>query len=157
LSTTAFEVQPLTPSNANERSLDGYEVLLRSKYALEMRKVRVRIDVARFSVDIPSYTWPRVRFMTYGELGLEECLQRLALSAEDLCRVLRTSVPSSRAMEIDWVDDFGEEVDGMSLQMRVNVLVPFTTLAGFNVRLRRLVISEKVRREVMVMIKRILR
>jgi hypothetical protein len=66
LSTTAFEVQPLTTSNANKRSLDGYEALLMSKYALEMRELRVRIDVARFSVDIPSYTWSRLKFMTWG-------------------------------------------------------------------------------------------
>jgi hypothetical protein len=105
-----------------------------------MRKLRVRIDVARFSVDIPSYTWPRVKFMTYGELGLKKCLQRLALLAEDLCRVLRTSLPSSRVVEIDWVDDFVEAVDGTSLQRRANVSVPFTALAGADVRLRKLFI-----------------
>jgi hypothetical protein len=157
LSTTAFEVQPLTPSNANERSLDGYEAHFMSKYALEMRKLRVRIDVARFGVDIPSYTWPRVKFMTYGELGLGECLQRLALLEEDLCRVLRTSVPDLRVVEIDWVDDFVEAVDGTSLQRRANVLVPFTALAGADVRLRKLVIRERGRREVMAMTKQILR
>jgi hypothetical protein len=157
LSTTAFEVQPLTTSNANKRSLDGYEALLMSKYALEIRKLRVRIDVARFSVDIPSYTWSRLKFMTYGELGLEECLQRLALLAEDLCRVLRTSVPSSRVVEIGWVDVFVEAVDGTSLQRRTNVLVLFTALAGAYVRLRKLFIPERGRREVMAMMKQILR
>jgi hypothetical protein len=70
---------------------------------------------------------------------------------------LRTSVPSSRVVEIDWVDGFVEAVDGTSLQRRTNVLVPFTALAGAYVRLRKLFIPERGRREVMAMMKQILR
>jgi hypothetical protein len=154
-STTAFEVQPLTPNNANEWSTGGYEALERSRYAREMRKVRVKIDVARFSVG-RQYLWPRTRGVAFEEIELEECLQRLVPLAEELCRVLRASAPRLRVVEMDWTDDFGNEVEAASLQMRANVLVPFTSLDGVNVRMRKLVVSERGRGEIMTTVGQVL-
>jgi hypothetical protein len=153
-STTAFEVQSIT-SDAHECSFDADEALSTPKHALKMRKVCVRIDVVRFSVG-KEYMWPRDRGTTFEEIGLEQCLQRLLVLAEDLRIVLRTSVPSLRVVEIDWADDFSEAVDATSLQMRANVSVPFTSLGGINVQVRSLLIAKKGRREVMTMVRQVL-
>jgi hypothetical protein len=116
--------------------LDEYEALTKSKYAQEMRTVRVRIDITRFSMS-RQYLWPRVRGITFEEIGLEACIQKLVPSAEKLCKALKTCAPSSKVVEIDWVDDFGEAVHGTSLQMRASVLVLFTSLEGAKCQLGR--------------------
>jgi hypothetical protein len=154
-STSAFEVQPLTPNDANTWSAGGYEALATSRYAQEMRKVRVRIDVARFSVG-RQYLWPRLRGVTFEEVGLEECLKRLVSLAEELCKVLRASTPRLRIVEIDWKDDFGEEVNEAILKTRAGVLEPFTSLYGVNVRMRKLVASGRGRRNIMAMVGQVL-
>jgi hypothetical protein len=154
-STTAFEVQPLTPNDANTWSAGGYEALATSRYAQEMRKVRVRIDVARFSVG-RQYLWPRLRGVTFEEVRLEECLKRLVSLAEELCKVLRASAPRLRIVEIDWKDDFGEEVNEAILKMRAGVLEPFTSLYEVNVRMRKLVASGRGRRNIMAMVGQVL-
>jgi hypothetical protein len=154
-STTAFEVQPLTPNDKSAWSVGGYEALATSRYAREMQKVRVRIDVARFSVG-RQYLWPRIRGIAFEEIKLEECLQKLVPLTEELCRVLRASALRLRVVEIDWTDDFGDEVEGMSLQMRANVLESFTLLDKVKIRLRKLVVSGRGREEIMTMVGQVL-
>jgi hypothetical protein len=154
-STTAFELQPLTPNNANIWLAGGYETLAISNFSLDMRKVHVRIDVAWFSMG-REYVWPSARGITFQEIEIEECLRRLLLLTKNLCMVLGTSVPSLTVVEIDWVDDFLGAVDATSLQTRAKVLISFKSLVGVNIRLRKLVIEKKGRQEVMTMIRQVL-
>jgi hypothetical protein len=154
-STTAFEVQPLTPNNANEWSISGYETLATSNYALQIQKVRVRIDVARFSMG-REYMWPRVRGITFREIEVGECLQRLVLLAENLSIVLGTSMPNLRVVEIDWVDEFADVVDESSLQLRATVLAPFTSMSGISARLRKLQAPESGKKAIQSLVRQTL-
>jgi hypothetical protein len=79
------------------------------------------------------------------------------LKARELCDVLMTCVPELRIVEIDWVDDFPDAVREIELQMRAKVLLPFIELEGMQIRVRELVISDKGRAVVKMMINRALR
>lgn len=154
-STTEFEVQPLTPSDASRRE---HGLLEESPYAKDIRRVRVRIDVARMSVgtEVSYYGGRRVDACAFEEMELKTCVGRLTTAAEGVCEMLNSSLPMLRVVEIDWIDDFGEEVSGDDLQSRANVLVPFTSLYRARVRLRRLQMPASGREEVMAMLKRII-
>ena len=160
--TTAFEVQPLSPNDAcwrlDQSLTPTYEALASSKYAKEMRKVRVRIDVARFSKGRECKRFERVnaQVCAFWEIGLEVCAQTLVPLAEELCAVLEMNAPNLGVVEIEWVDDFPEAVEGADQQARANVLVPFTSLPGVKVRIGKLVMAGKGRGEVMTMMKQVL-
>lgn len=154
-STTEFEVQPLTPSDAWRRDYGLLNIL---PYARKIRKVRVRINVARFSMGtrvVFSYGH-RVDAVAFEELELKTCCGRLSSAAEDLCGVLQSSLPMLTVVEMEWVDDFDEQVDGDDLQSRANVLVPFTSLHGTQVRVRRVQMPGAGRAEVTRMMRQVL-
>jgi hypothetical protein len=172
LSTTAFEVQPLTPNHeswnsdyhTHKRSQSAYSALARSAYAPFIRKMRVRIDMSKFRQGRQVTPSRRVRFgdynhtvSTFDEIGLEVCTEMVVLKARELCDVLMTCVPELRIVEIDWVDDFPDAVREIELQMRAKVLLPFIELEGMQIRVRELVISDKGRAVVKMMINRALR
>jgi hypothetical protein len=157
--TTAFEVQPLTPNDAcwrlDQSLKPTYQALATSKYAKKMKKVCVRIDVTRFSKSRQCKRFERVNapVCIFEEIGLELCVQRLLSQAENLCDILRTSVPRLRVLEIEWKDEFGEKMEWADLRMRADILTPFTSLADVNVRMGNLAMPEMRRREFMKMVK----
>jgi hypothetical protein len=164
LSTTAFEVQPLTPNHeswnsdyhTHKRSRSAYSALARSVYVPFIRKMRVRIDMSRFMQG--RQVTPSRRYMfgdynhtvsTFDEIDVEVCAEMVALKARELCDVLMTCVPELRIVEIDWVDDFPEAPGERQLHQRAGILLPFTGFEGVRVRVRRLVMSEKGKRQVL--------
>jgi hypothetical protein len=166
LSTAAFEVQPLTPSHESwnseyhphKYSKSSYNALADSVYAPFIRKVRVRIDMSRFIQGrqmIPSarllYADYKHTVSTFDEIGFEVCAEMVALKARELCDALMTCAPELRVVEIDWVDDFPEALGERESNQRAGVLLPFTKFEGVRVRVRRLVMSEKGRRQVLKM------
>ncbi|KAH8717000.1 hypothetical protein GQ44DRAFT_713043 [Phaeosphaeriaceae sp. PMI808] len=153
---TVFEVQPLSPNDTCWR-LDmsmkpTYEALAKSKYAADMRKVRVRIDVARICGTRKSKRFADVhtQVCTFTEIELDECVGKLVPLAKSLCNALKKSAPRLKVVEIEWVDDFGstsrgfsEEATERDLQARAKVLAPFTSLCGVKVRFKRLIMAEE--------------
>jgi hypothetical protein len=171
LSTSAFEVQPLTPNhkswnpdwNRITGSQSTYGALAQSELAPLMRKVRVRIDMSRFrqrrqavaaewlSPD-NEFTWCK-----FDETCLEKCTNTVAARARELCEVLRTRVEGLRVVEIHWIDDYPDDVGESELEMRARVLLPFTELEGVQIRVRKLVMSEVGRIKVQSMLNQTLR
>lgn len=98
----------------------------------------------------------RVDAVAFEELELKTCCGRLSSAAEDLCGVLQSSLPMLTVVEMEWVDDFDEQVDGDDLQSRANVLVPFTSLHGTQVRVRRVQMPGAGRAEVTRMMRQVL-
>jgi hypothetical protein len=113
------------------------------------------IDVTRFSKSRQCKRFERVNapVCIFEEIGLEVCVQRLLSQAENLCDILRTSVPRLRVLEIEWKDEFGEKMEWADLRMRADILTPFTSLADVNVRMGNLAMPEMRRREFMKMVK----
>jgi hypothetical protein len=123
-----------------------YKAITQSKYVEEMRRVRVRIDIVR-STRPENYWW---HAKTY---DLATCTGRILGWAEELCGLLETTVLQLKFVEIEWVDEFGEQVEARDLELRRNVLMPFTSLNGVNVRITRLIMPEEGAKEVMAMIR----
>ena len=162
LSTTAFEVQPLTPNDTSWR-LDyslapTYQALAESRYAPFMRKVLVRVDVARFCMSRKSKRFPRAtsQVCTFREIELGESVEKLTMLAEELCRVVKKSVPKSKVVEIHWIDDFPKAVAEHDLQLKKRILRPFLDLKGVRVRVGKLVMAEEGRLVVQAMAKKVL-
>ncbi|KAF2826504.1 hypothetical protein CC86DRAFT_31294 [Ophiobolus disseminans] len=161
-SRTAFEVQPLTPNDAcwrlDQSSESTYEALAMSNHIKHIRKLRVRIDVVRFSAGRQSGRFERVesQVCTFQEIGLDVCLQMLQPLAEGLCKALGKHAPSLRVVEIVWMDDFPEDMNDMNLQSRARVLVPFTSLEA-QVRIHKLVVMDHARGAMATMISEVLR
>lgn len=162
LSTTAFEVQPLTPNDASWR-LDNslqptYDALAKSPSAAIMRKVLVRIDISRFMMGRESkrFEYTNAQICTFDEVSLEACTEMLVLLAEKLCGVLRKSAPNLKVVEVHWIDDFLEATEPADLEMRARVLIPFTKLSGVRIRLGKSVMSETARTAVMGVMNRAL-
>ncbi|KAH7073587.1 hypothetical protein BKA63DRAFT_514405 [Paraphoma chrysanthemicola] len=157
LSTASFEVQPLTPNEAcwrlDQSMTSTYEAIAKSKYAKCMRKVRVRIDVSRFSMGRQCKRFERsnAQVCTFDEIRLYECVQRLQPLAQQLCKALKESAPGLRVIELYWNDAFGSEVESDDLQSRTRVLAPFVKLHGVDIQICRLVIAPEGRRSVLGM------
>ncbi|OAL55267.1 hypothetical protein IQ07DRAFT_582778 [Pyrenochaeta sp. DS3sAY3a] len=163
LSTAAFEVQPLTPNDTSWR-LDTsiqptYEALADCAYASLMRKVRVRIDLSSLMASRQSKRFPQInaQICTFDEISLEVCSELVASLAEKLCEALRTNIPNLKAVEIHWVDDFPEAIEDEDLQMRANVLAPFARLPGVRVKIAKLVVAERRRMMMTMLLNQVLR
>jgi hypothetical protein len=162
-SITTFEVHPLTPNvtswtpNHHIGALFSYDTLAQSAYVPLIRKMRVRIDVSRFIQGRKFQRSPHWRgyseICTFDETDLEHCTAILYMRARELCKVLRVSAQNLKVVEIDWVDDYPEQVGTCDLELRSEVLEPFADLEGMQIRVRKLVIAEKGRIEVLNMVK----
>ncbi|KAF2033411.1 hypothetical protein EK21DRAFT_86220 [Setomelanomma holmii] len=156
-STTAFEVQPLTPNDACwrlDQSLQPtYEAIAKSNFATRLRKMRVRIHIARFAMGRQCKRFEHVnaQVCTFEEIGLAECVERLTPLAEELSKVLKETAATLRVVEVTWVDDFADDIGEDDLQLRAKVLEPYTTLEGVRVRLFKTAIAEQGRGAVMMM------
>ncbi|CAO2648294.1 Nn.00g075610.m01.CDS01 [Neocucurbitaria sp. VM-36] len=163
LSTTTFEVQPLTPNDVSWRLDKGkegtYEALAKSAYASMMKKVLVRIDVSRFMMGRKSQQMniAAAQVCTFDEIDLAVCTEIVATRAGELCDTLRVSIPNVKAVEIHWIDEFPETIEERGLQLRERVLLPFIRLPGVRVRIRKLVMADKGRTPVNMMMSRVLR
>jgi hypothetical protein len=69
--------------------------------------------------------------------------------------VLKQCVRDLRVVEIHWIDEFAGEVDNTNRRLRTQVLQPFTRLAGVTVRIGRLIVAERGRVVVGIMLKEI--
>jgi hypothetical protein len=127
-----------------------------------MRKVRVRIDMSRFRQrqQAVAARWlsPDNRFTCckFDETCLETCAVTVAARARELCEVLRTRVSVLRLVGINWVDDYSDAVGESELEIRAKVLLPFAELEGVQIRVRKLVMSDRGRAEMMSVINRTL-
>ncbi|KAH7089844.1 hypothetical protein FB567DRAFT_521672 [Paraphoma chrysanthemicola] len=157
LSTASFEVQPLTPNEAcwrlDQNMTATYEAIAKSKYAKWMRKVRIRIDVSRFSMGRRCKRFERsnAQVCTFDEIRLFECVQRLQPLAKQLCEALKESAPGLKVVELHWNDDFGSEVESEDLKSRAKILAPFVTLDGVETQICKLIIASEGRRIVLGM------
>jgi hypothetical protein len=148
-STTIFEVWPMTPNFPPSCLGRGYEALAESKYVKEMRKLYIRIDLVRSAR--PENDWlPAATF------SLSTCTSRVRHYARQLCETLETAAPTLKSVEIDWIDEFGEQVEASDLELRQNVIELFASLTGVKVRMRRLVMSDEGREEVTAIMRRVL-
>ena len=159
-STTAFEVQPLTPNDACwrlDQSLEPTcEALVLSNHLEHVRKLRVRVVVARFSMVRQSMRSRRAntQVCTISEIGLEVCVQRLVALAERLDEVFKGNARSLKVVEIEWLDDSPGDVNKTDLRVRRNSLKPFTSL-GVQVQIKKLVLAEKGRQRVMGILRQV--
>lgn len=157
LSTTAFEVQPLTPNDASWRldySLQPtYDALAKSVYASMARKVLVRIDISRFIMgrQTKRFVNTNSQICTFDDVNLGVCTEIVTSLADKLCDALRKRVPKLKVVVIHWVDEFPEAIEETDLQMRANVLIPFTELAGVRIRVGKMIVAERARAAVMGM------
>ncbi|KAF2796617.1 hypothetical protein K505DRAFT_323136 [Melanomma pulvis-pyrius CBS 109.77] len=152
---SVFEVAPLTP-HVDEWSFDPlYEALLSSSRLSRVRKLRVRVDLARLRIrPTPSNYMPPYRYFVnleaergpvrFEEIGVLECVQRVRAAAENLVRVLREGAGALNVLVLDWKDDFDadEEVDW---ELKRSVLKPFGRLDDVRVMIGNVVVRESGR------------
>jgi len=134
-----------------------YEALVMSNHLYHVRNLRVRVDVARFSMGRQFMHFQRVntQVCTFSEMGLKVCVQRLVPLAEGLCEVSKLGATRLKVVEIEWVDDFPDDVREVDLRVRKNVLKPFASLE-VQVRIKKLVMTEKGRQRLMTMMAQVL-
>lgn len=135
-SRTAFEVGPLTPHDDIWRIDPSYGRLQHSSQLANIRKLRVRVDVARMQMG--SY----LGGVVFKEIGIEDCISRVQPLAELLVRVLRKGANSLSVIIIDWKDDFP---DDMNWQLKASILFPFGSLEGVQIFLGKLTIADSGR------------
>lgn len=152
---SVFEVAPLTP-HADEWSFDPlYQALLSSSRLSKVRKLRVRVDLARLKIQptpsnyMPPYTYflnleaerGPVRFE---EIGVAECVKRVRGVAENLVRVLREGAGALEVLVLDWKDDFDVDDEG-SWEVKRGVLEPFGRLEDVRLIIGNVVVRESGR------------
>jgi hypothetical protein len=170
VSTTTFEVHPLTPHalswhpkfllQANMRLHSVYLAIAESVYTPLIRKLRVRVEITTFkqSREILRPGWVGPHMVTaceFNKTDMEESIREVAASARKLCEVLKTCATDLSVMEIDWINDYPNALRESELLMRAVVLLPFTKLIRVQVQVRKLVMSGSGKAEVMEIINRV--
>lgn len=169
LSTTSFEVHPLTPSDdtwifeyyTSLAQYPAYETLGKSIFVSAMQKVYLRINIARFlTTRVRRPCPPHGRLVTismFEAIGLKKCTQMLTWGSKTLCKALKKSASSLRLVEICWVDDFPHDISPHDLDMRAAILQPLSELVSVDVRIKKLVMIGNGREALLKTLKNSLR